>query len=71
MEKQVDLGKARSIGLSNFNVSQIQRILKSAKIPPAVLQVELHTYFQQKELREFCRQHGIAVQAYSPLGKIS
>lgn len=68
MEAQVDAGRAKTIGLSNFNSKQIERILKSARIPPANLQIELHLYFQQKEMVKFCRANGITVCAYSPLG---
>lgn len=68
MEKQVDAGRAKAIGLSNFNINQIQRILKDARIPPANLQVELHVYFQQKELLKFCQSNNITVCAYAPLG---
>uniref|UniRef100_A0AC34FVN3 NADP-dependent oxidoreductase domain-containing protein n=1 Tax=Panagrolaimus sp. ES5 TaxID=591445 RepID=A0AC34FVN3_9BILA len=59
---------AKSIGLSNFNVQQLQRILNIAKIPIHCLQIELHLYFQQKEMIEFCKKHGITVMAYAPLG---
>ncbi|XP_014226763.1 1,5-anhydro-D-fructose reductase-like [Trichogramma pretiosum] len=68
MEKQVKAGRTRSIGLSNFNESQIQRIVDSAEIQPSNLQVELHAYMQQKPLRELCKKHNIAVTAYSTLG---
>ena len=68
MEAQVDAGRAKSIGLSNFNSSQIERIVESARIKPANLQVELHAYFQQKPLREVCGKHGITICAYGPLG---
>lgn len=68
MEKLVDQGLAKAIGLSNFNTKQIQRILDNARIPPANLQVELHVYHQQKELVEFCRKNNIVVTAYAPLG---
>lgn len=68
MERMVRDGLARSIGLSNFNLGQIQRILDGAKVPPANLQVELHLYHQQKELVEFCKTNNIVVTAYSPLG---
>uniref|UniRef100_A0AC35GDB1 NADP-dependent oxidoreductase domain-containing protein n=1 Tax=Panagrolaimus sp. PS1159 TaxID=55785 RepID=A0AC35GDB1_9BILA len=59
---------AKSIGLSNFNLEQIQRILNIAKIPIHCLQIELHLYFQQKAMLEFCQKHKIAVMAYAPLG---
>ncbi|KAL1131397.1 hypothetical protein AAG570_011014 [Ranatra chinensis] len=68
MESQVEAGRAKSIGLSNFNIKQIDRILKNSKIPPANIQVEMHVYFQQKELMEFCSKNGITVCAYGPLG---
>lgn len=68
MEAQVDAGLAKSIGLSNFNISQIKRVLQSARIPPSNLQVELHAFFQQKELVDFCKEHNIIVCAYAPLG---
>ncbi|XP_014291956.3 aldo-keto reductase family 1 member A1, partial [Halyomorpha halys] len=68
MEAQVDAGRTKSIGLSNFNQNQIKRILDSCRIPPANLQVELHIYLQQKELVSFCKQNGVTVCAYSPLG---
>lgn len=68
MEKQVEAGLTRAIGISNFNVRQLQRVLDTAKIPPANLQIELHAYHQQKELVDFCRKNNIVVTAYSPLG---
>lgn len=68
MEKQVEAGLTKTIGVSNFNIRQIQKILDNAKIPPANLQVELHLYHQQNELVEFCRKNDIVVTAYGPLG---
>lgn len=68
MEEQVDAGKAKAIGLSNFNSKQIERILKVCRIKPANLQVEVHVYHQQKALRELCRAFDISVCAYCPLG---
>ena len=68
MEDQVWRGRAKSIGLSNFNRRQIERIMKVAKIPPVNLQVEAHLYFQQKELRQVCENHNITIVAYGPLG---
>ncbi|XP_047482644.1 aldo-keto reductase family 1 member A1-like [Penaeus chinensis] len=68
MEEQVDAGKAKAIGLSNFNSKQIERILKVCRIKPANLQVEVHVYHQQKALRELCRAFDIPVCAYCPLG---
>ncbi|XP_055332645.1 aldo-keto reductase family 1 member A1-like [Paramacrobiotus metropolitanus] len=68
LEKAVDQGLAKSIGLSNFNKRQIERIVQSARIKPANLQVECHAYFMQKPLFDFCKQHGITLTAYGPLG---
>ncbi|CAG7838234.1 unnamed protein product [Allacma fusca] len=68
MEEQVDAGLTRSVGISNFNCEQIERICKNSRIQPANLQVELHVYFQQKELRQTCQSHGITVCAYGAFG---
>jgi len=68
MEKQVLQGRVKAIGVSNFSVDQLERILATCEIPPANLQVEVHAYFQQKELRVFCEDNGIVVSAYAPLG---
>ncbi|XP_072390212.1 1,5-anhydro-D-fructose reductase-like [Diabrotica undecimpunctata] len=68
MEKQVEAGRTKTIGLSNFTVSQIDNILKNCKIKPANNQVELHVFLQQRELVQFCQKNGISVTAYSPLG---
>ncbi|CAH1390860.1 unnamed protein product [Nezara viridula] len=68
MEKQVDAGRTKSIGISNFNQTQVKRILDSCRIPPANLQVELHIYLQQKELVSFCKEHDVTVCAYGPIG---
>ena len=68
MEALADAGLARNIGLSNFNVQGVRDVLSYAVIPPAVLQVELHAYNQQNKLLRFCREAGIAVFGFSPLG---
>uniref|UniRef100_A0A1B0G5E3 NADP-dependent oxidoreductase domain-containing protein n=1 Tax=Glossina morsitans morsitans TaxID=37546 RepID=A0A1B0G5E3_GLOMM len=68
MEPLVDDGLCRTLGLSNFNVQQIERILKVARIPPSNLQIECHPYLNQTDLMEFCRSHNMVVTAYSPLG---
>ncbi|XP_032891510.1 aldo-keto reductase family 1 member B1-like isoform X3 [Amblyraja radiata] len=68
MEALVDEGFVKSIGVSNFNISQLQRLLSKARIFPAVNQVELHPYLTQTELVEFCMSRNIALTAFSPLG---
>ncbi|XP_050667874.1 1,5-anhydro-D-fructose reductase-like [Leptidea sinapis] len=68
MEDCQKKGLARNLGLSNFNESQISRIIKHASFKPQVLQVELHAYFQQTALRRFCDENDIVVTAYAPLG---
>jgi len=68
MEKMVEKGKCRTIGVSNFNEKQIERILKSCKIKPANNQVEVHAYLQNKEIVDYCKSKGITVCAYAPLG---
>ena len=60
-------GRAKAIGVCNFDVEHLQRILNECEVVPAVNQVECHPYLQQKELKEFCKQHGIMLEAYSPL----
>lgn len=67
MEELVDAGLTKSIGVSNFNSKQIERINKIARIPIANNQVEIHTFFQQFDLVKFCQDRGITVTAYSPL----
>ncbi|KAK9875404.1 hypothetical protein WA026_007799 [Henosepilachna vigintioctopunctata] len=71
MEKQMDAGLTKAIGLSNFNKTQIERILKNSRIKPSSLQVELHAYLQQNELVDFCKENNILVTAYAPLGSRS
>jgi len=68
MEKLVDDGLAKAIGLSNSNSEQLERVSKNARIPVAVNQVECHAYFQQKKLWQSMNKLGIRLMAYSPLG---
>lgn len=68
MEKLIDAGLARAIGVSNFNIPNVQKILKIAKIKPVINQVELHPYLPQNELKKFCEQNEILLTAYSPFG---
>uniref|UniRef100_UPI00358F2AA0 aldo-keto reductase family 1 member A1 isoform X1 n=1 Tax=Myxine glutinosa TaxID=7769 RepID=UPI00358F2AA0 len=68
MEKLVSAGLVRSIGLSNFNARQIDEIVASSTIKPAVLQVECHPYLPQTRLLAHCQEFHIVMTAYSPLG---
>ncbi|XP_053680716.1 1,5-anhydro-D-fructose reductase-like [Anopheles nili] len=69
MEKLVSSGRVRSIGLSNFNSEQIQRVLEVAKIKPVNNQVEANPGYDQRKLIDFCKAHGITVTAYGPMGR--
>lgn len=67
MKKIYYEGLARNVGVSNFNIDQMERVIKTGFIP-AVLQIECHPFFTQHELRRYCQNHGIHVTAHSPLG---
>ncbi|MER7751600.1 aldo/keto reductase [Kitasatospora sp. NPDC097643] len=62
-------GRVKSIGVSNFKPEHLTRLLDEASVVPALNQVELHPYFPQEELRAFHAEHGIATEAWSPLGQ--
>lgn len=68
MEEQVAAGRAKTIGVSNFNERQLENVVKQANIKPANLQIELHLYHQQNDIVNYCKESGISVTAYSPLG---
>jgi alcohol dehydrogenase (NADP+) len=68
MEETHAAGRCRHIGVSNFSVPRLRRLLEGATTAPAVNQVELHPYHQDPGLLAFCRRHGIAVTAYAALG---
>lgn len=70
LERLVDLKLTRSIGLSNFQESEINEILQSARIRPVVNQIELHPYLNQQEMRQYCAQKNIVVTSYSPLSNL-
>ncbi|KAK4792070.1 hypothetical protein SAY86_022505 [Trapa natans] len=68
MEECQRLGLTKSIGVSNFSCKKLETILSFATIPPSVNQVEMNPVWQQKKLREFCKEKGITITAFSPLG---
>lgn len=68
MEKAYKEGKVKAIGLSNFNQAQIEEILGLCEVKPAVLQTEVHPYFQEQELKKFLSKEGVVIQAWYPLG---
>ena len=68
MEKLHDEGRYKSIGVSNFGIAHLEDLKKYAKVwPPAVNQLELHPWLQQREVVDYCQQNGIVVEAYCPL----
>jgi alcohol dehydrogenase (NADP+) len=68
MEELVDLGLVRHIGTSNMTIAKLKLLLRDARIKPAVNEMELHPHFQQPELFEFVRFHGMVPIGYSPIG---
>jgi len=68
MEELVDAGLTKSIGISNYNIKQVDYIVANARIQPVANQIEVHPYLLNKELIAQCRSKKIVVTAYSPLG---
>src|SRR6516225_5090215 len=68
MESLVDHGKCRAIGLSDITLDELKPIYESARIKPAVVQVEAHPYLPETELLGFCKEKGIVFLAFAPLG---
>jgi 2,5-diketo-D-gluconate reductase A len=62
-------GRARSIGVSNFQVAHLQRLAEETHVVPAVNQIEVHPYFANNEVRAYGRQHGILIEAWSPIAQ--
>ena len=68
MESLVDSGKCRAIGLSDISLNELLPLYESARIKPAVIQVEAHPYLPETELLEFCKEKDIVFLAFAPLG---
>jgi 2,5-diketo-D-gluconate reductase A len=68
MERSRELGYARSVGISNYDVGEVETVLSGASVPPVVNQVQFNPFAYRKALLDVCEQHGIVLEAYSPLG---
>ncbi|KAG8928830.1 hypothetical protein FRC02_006405 [Tulasnella sp. 418] len=68
MEKLVDEGKVKNIGVCNFSIGRLEKLLAHARIKPIVNQVEINYFFPQHEMVDWCKAQNILVEAYSPLG---
>jgi len=71
LESLLHDGKVRAIGVSNFMVERLTKLLDHTTIVPALNQIELHPYFQQRDVQRFGAEHGIVTQAWSPIGGIT
>jgi len=69
LERLHDEKRARAIGVSNYMVNHLEELLGEARVPPAVNQIEVSPFLQQRAVRAFCQAHGIIVEAYSPMTK--
>lgn len=69
LEKIYASGRAKAIGVSNFLVPHLEKLLANTDVVPAVNQIELHPAHQQPEVTAFSREHGIAIEAWGPLGQ--
>ncbi|XP_066954983.1 glyoxal reductase-like isoform X1 [Macrobrachium rosenbergii] len=68
LESLYKSGKVRAVGVSNYNISHLEDLLQHCNVVPHINQVEYHPHYQQKELKKYCDEHGIKIQAYSSLG---
>lgn len=69
IEELYEQGYVKAIGVANFHIHHLQELFKTAKIKPMVNQVERHPFINQSELADFCAQHNIVMEAWSPIGK--
>jgi diketogulonate reductase-like aldo/keto reductase len=70
MEELVKNGTVKNIGVCNFNIKQLEDLMKNCDVKPAVNQIEVHPYLQNDKLVDFCRNNGIHVMTYSSLGAV-
>ncbi len=68
MERAHELGYARSIGVSNFDVGELAQVIEAADTPPVANQVQFNPFVHRSALLEACERHGVTLEAYSPLG---
>lgn len=68
MEKLLQTGKVKAIGVSNFSKKFLEQLLRNVSVVPAANQIENHPLLPQQEIIDFCKEKGIIVEAYSPLG---
>ena len=68
LESLVDEGRCKSIGLSDITLEALKEVVAAARIKPAVVQIEAHPFLPEWEMLEFCKQHGIVLLAFAPLG---
>ena len=69
MLELAESGRTKAVGVSNFQPEHLDRIIEATGVAPAVNQIEVHPYFANNEVREYSKAQGIAVEAWSPLGK--
>jgi 2,5-diketo-D-gluconate reductase A len=69
LEEFQEEGSARSIGVSNFQVAHLQTLARESEAVPAVNQIEVHPYLLNRDVRSYCEEHGIAVEAWSPIAQ--
>lgn len=69
MEEIASSGRARSIGVSNFEIPHLEKLLEAGGTKPVVNQIEAHPYLPNNEIRAFCREHDIVVEAWAPIAK--
>lgn len=71
LEKQVELGRLKTLGVSNFNQEQLAYLIEHARIKPAINQIESHPGFWQDDLIAFCQKNGVVPEAWGPISKVS